>query len=247
MPETTLMTISDQALKDPRRQAEPVGQERSPVRDERSSLAGRLELGARPETLGPRLLSIRFSFALQFAAELHARQARKTTAIPYVSHLLAVSGLVLENGGDEETAIAALLHDAIEDQVDEYPGDLRVDIRDAFGERVLRVVEECSDSPTSRQKRPWKQRKLAYLAHLEQVSPEARLVSASDKLHNLRCVLADYRRIGEEVWSRFTGRREGSLWYYRELAAAFARIGPAALSRELDRVLAELTQLADSP
>jgi (p)ppGpp synthase/HD superfamily hydrolase len=209
------------------------------------SLTSYVEPGAHPETLEPRLLSIRFSFALQFAAELHARQARKTTAIPYVSHLLAVSGLVLEHGGDEETAIAALLHDAIEDQVDEYAGDLRKDIRDSFGERVLRIVEECSDSPTSREKGPWKERKLAYLAHLGHASPEARLVSASDKLHNLRCVLADYRRIGEEVWNRFTGGREGSLWYYRELAAAFARLGPATLAEEHGRVLAELTQLAE--
>lgn len=208
-----------------------------------------MEPGARPAEPGPRLLSIRFSFALQFAAELHARQARKQTKLPYVSHLLAVSGLVLEHGGDEDTAIAGLLHDAIEDQVDEYPGDLRKAIRDTFGERVLGIVEECSDSPTSREKGPWRERKVGYLDHLRVASAEARLVSASDKLHNLRCVLADYRRAGEALWDRFSGGRAGTLWYYRELARSFATFGPAPLAEELRRAMDELERLVgpDAP
>lgn len=192
-----------------------------------------------------RLLSIRYGAALQFAAELHAWQARKGASIPYISHLLAVSSLVLESGGDEDTAIAALLHDAIEDQVDDYPGDLRRYIRDTFGERVLEIVEHCSDSATSREKPAWRIRKEAYIARLRSTTDTAALlVSSADKLHNARSILADYREIGDKVWARFTAKKEETLWYYRQLADVFQARAPGRLAEELMGVMAELEKVS---
>ena len=187
------------------------------------------------------LLPVRYGAALQFAAELHAWQARKSTSIPYISHLISVSALVLENGGDEDAAIAALLHDAIEDQVDDYPGDLRRYIRGTFGERVLEIVEHCSDSATSRDKPTWRDRKEAYIARLTNSTDNAALlVSCADKLHNARSILADYREIGDEVWRRFTAGKDGSLWYYRRLTQVFQARAPRRLAEELTRAVAEL-------
>ena len=179
----------------------------------------------------------RFDMALLYAAGKHRGHYRKGTTIPYVSHLLQVSGLVLENGGDEDEAIAGLLHDVIEDQ-DVTPAE----IEEKFGPRVKDIVVACSDS-VGTEKAPWKQRKLAYVAHIASASKSARLVSSCDKLHNARAILADYRAIGESLWTRFSADRDQILWYYRALADAFRNAETAAESRlldELNRVVGEL-------
>lgn len=186
------------------------------------------------------MLSARFSEALVFAARLHAAQVRKGGDTPYVSHLLAVAALVLEQGGDEDEAIAALLHDAVEDQGGK---PVREVIARCFGERVAEIVDGCTDADTI-PKPPWRERKEAYVAHVRHASPSVRLVSAADKVSNARAILADYRQVGEAVWARFKGGREGTLWYYRALIAAFREAGPTPLVDELDRVVTELERLA---
>jgi GTP pyrophosphokinase len=184
-------------------------------------------------------LTVRFEEALIYAARLHARQVRKGSGVPYVSHLLAVCALVLEFGGDEDQAIAGLLHDAIEDQGGK---DTREEIRKRFGERVTAIVEGCTDADTL-PKPPWRPRKEAYIAHLRKAPLEVRLVSAADKLHNVRTITADYRRLGDNLWSRFRGKKEGTLWYYRELVRTFWDIGPQAIADELAQAVEELELL----
>jgi (p)ppGpp synthase/HD superfamily hydrolase len=188
-------------------------------------------------------LTARFDKALVFASELHRKQVRKGTTIPYVSHLLGVASLALEHGADEDEAIAALLHDAVEDQGGKKT---RERIRRRFGERVARIVDGCTDGDAV-PKPPWKERKVAYLAHLSQASPSVLLVSASDKLYNARAILRDYRSIGEKLWARFTGGREGTLWYYRALVDTYEKAKPSVptpLLDELDRTVEALEQLA---
>jgi (p)ppGpp synthase/HD superfamily hydrolase len=185
-------------------------------------------------------LSSRFEDALVYAAQVHAAQRRKGTPVPYVSHVLIVAGIVLENGGDEDEAIAALLHDAVEDQ----GGETRLaDIRSRFGNRVADIVKGCSDS-TTRPKPPWEGRKRRYLAHLPSASSSERLVSAADKLTNARAILADYRVAGDAVWTRFNANRDQILWYYRALVNAFRQAGGPPLVEELDRVVTAIEELA---
>jgi GTP pyrophosphokinase len=178
--------------------------------------------------------------ALAYAAELHARQTRKGTDTPYVAHLLGVCALVIEHGGGEDEAIAALLHDAAEDQGGRATLEA---IRARFGARVAGIVEACTDTFET-PKPPWRARKERYLAHLEHAGDAARLVSAADKLYNARTVLDDLRTIGASVFERFTGRKEGTLWYYRALAERFTRLGPPALAAELERVVSEMERLS---
>jgi (p)ppGpp synthase/HD superfamily hydrolase len=184
-------------------------------------------------------LSSRFEEALTLAARLHADQVRKGTTIPYISHLLAVASMVLEQGASEDEAIAALLHDAAEDQGGRATLE---DIRNRFGDAVAEIVEGCTDSWVI-PKPPWRTRKEAYLAHLREASASVRLVSAADKLHNARTILSDYRALGESLWSRFTGGREGTLWYYRALVEVLRAAGTTSLVEELDRVVSELEHL----
>jgi len=188
----------------------------------------------------PTPLSQRFEAALVFANRLHATQTRKGTRIPYVSHLLGVAGLALEHGADEDVAIGALLHDAVEDQGGR-PTLARIHRR--FGARVAEIVEGCSDADTV-PKPEWRIRKERYLRHLEAAPADVRLVSACDKLHNARAILADYRVHGEALWKRFKGGRDGTLWYYRSLVQAFKRHGGTPLVAGLARVVAELDELA---
>lgn len=185
-------------------------------------------------------LTNRFQDALVFAAQLHAAQARKASDVPYVAHLLAVTAIVLEHGGDEDEAMAALLHDAVEDQGGRPTLER---IRRRFGDRVAEIVEGCSDSDTL-PKPPWHERKQRYLEHLAHASASVRLVSAADKLHNARAVLADHRRLGAAVWQRFNGRRDGTLGYYRALVEVFKQFGSTPLVEELQRVVTELEQRA---
>jgi (p)ppGpp synthase/HD superfamily hydrolase len=184
------------------------------------------------------MLTQRFDRALAFAADLHRAQQRKGTTIPYVSHLLAVASLVLEHGGSETEAIAALLHDAVEDQ-----GGLPTlsRIADEFGEEVAAIVAGCTDADVV-PKPPWRARKEAYIAHLAHASESICLVSAADKLHNLRSIVSDYQMLGEELWGRFNGKREGTLWYYQQLVDAFrsSALAKPRILQELEAVLAVL-------
>jgi (p)ppGpp synthase/HD superfamily hydrolase len=178
----------------------------------------------------------RLHAALDYAAEAHQNQVRKGTSIAYLSHLLGVAGLVIEHGGDEDQAIAGLLHDILEDCGLEHAAP----IGDRFGERVLGIVQACTDGTpdASGKKAPWRERKVAYLAHLTSTPVDALLVSACDKLHNARAIATDLAS-GEDVFARFTGGRDGTLWYYRSLVDAFAD------RLERDRPL--VVELAASP
>ena len=189
------------------------------------------------------LLSPRFARALQLTCELHTHQRRKGTTIPYLAHLISVCALVLEHGGSEDAAIAALLHDAVEDQGG-APTLKR--IRSEFGESVAAIVAGCSDCEAY-PKPPWLQRKRAYIQHIASATFEVRLVSAADKLHNLRSSLADYRQLDEELWSRFNGKKEGTLWYYRALTDAFQANGSSPFAAELERTMCELETLSLGP
>jgi (p)ppGpp synthase/HD superfamily hydrolase len=181
-----------------------------------------------------------FSEALAFAHDLHRKQRRKKSKIPYIAHLLAVTSLVIENGGDEDAAIAALLHDAVEDQGG--PPTLRR-IRAKFGKVVAEAVESCSDTDV-RPKPPWRKRKEAYIASIAHKSKRALLVSLADKVHNARAILDDYKQHGEKLWTRFRGKRKGTLWYYRALADAFKGRKPRRLVIALETTVAEIEELA---
>ncbi|HWX91881.1 MAG TPA: HD domain-containing protein [Terriglobales bacterium] len=185
--------------------------------------------------LGPR-----FEEAFRFAAEKHATQTRKKTDVPYISHLMSVAALVLEAGGDEDQTVAALLHDVVEDCGGE---PVLEKVRQHFGDRVAKIVAGCSDAYTI-PKPAWKQRKLDYLEVLRRADDDVRLVSAADKLHNVRTILSDYRTEGDAVWDRFSGRRDGTLWYYRAVLDVLTGGNPNRLVGELQRVVTELETLA---
>ncbi len=204
-----------------------------------------------------RPLSEKFNDALVYAARLHRDQPRKGKDIPYIGHLLGVASLVLEASGDEEMAIAALLHDAVEDQ----GGQPRLeDIRKNFGAKVARIVDGCTDSyeQDSDRKAPWCERKQTYIAHVEHhADAEMRLVSIADKVHNARAILSDHYELGDAVFERFSGKKDGTLWYYRSLVEAFRAAeardrhpddsparGRKRLMDELARVVEELERRA---
>jgi (p)ppGpp synthase/HD superfamily hydrolase len=153
---------------------------------------------------------------------------------------MAVAAIVLEHGGNETQVIAALLHDAIEDQP--RGGVTRQEIREQFGPEVLAIVEDCTDADTE-PKPPWKGRKERYLARLPLASREAKLVSLADKVHNARTILRDFLQIGDELWKRFKGAKDGTLWYYRTLADTFTREYPGPLAAELEHVVSELERV----
>lgn len=182
----------------------------------------------------------RFHEALLYAARLHQDQTRKGTHTPYINHLLAVAAIVGENGGTKDEVIAALLHDGPEDQ----GGEKRLeDIRSRFGDEVAKIVDGCTD-PYEEPKPAWRPRKKAYVARMASAPPSVRLVPSADKLHNARSILADLRAIGEDLWDRFTGGKEGTLWYYRALVEAYAEAGANPVVEELDRVVHEIEVLA---
>jgi (p)ppGpp synthase/HD superfamily hydrolase len=189
----------------------------------------------------PIRLASRFDEALLFAVRRHQSQFRKGTRIPYVAHLLSVAALVLEDGGDEDEAIAALLHDAVEDQ---GGAEMRAEIAGRFGERVATIVDGCTDADVV-PKPPWRARKVAYIAHIRHAPLPVRRVSLADKVHNARAILFDYRQIGDELWLRFNGGYAGTIWYYRALASAFADTTPGPLSQELVRTVDDIEQLSN--
>jgi (p)ppGpp synthase/HD superfamily hydrolase len=183
-------------------------------------------------------LSDRFDEAFLLASRLHARQRRKGSDTPYVAHLLAVTALVLEHGGTEDEAIAAILHDAVEDQ----GGQATLEkIRSRFGDEIAATVAGLTDTDEIH-KPSWRPRKERYIAHLRTAPYSVRLIAAADKLHNARSVLNDYRVLGEAVWDKFTGGREGTLWFY---AAVLATLQDAARPEEtrLNALIAELSEV----
>jgi (p)ppGpp synthase/HD superfamily hydrolase len=189
------------------------------------------------------ILTERFDRALLYATHVHGGQVRKGTSTPYVAHLLAVAATVLEYGGDEDLAIAALLHDSVEDQ----GGKARLeDVRNRLGDRVARVVGACSDSLADtgkgERKADWDERKKAYIAHLRTSDEDILRVSLADKVHNARAILRDLRKydVGKSVWERFSQPKERSLWYYRSLAEAFCERLPGQLSNELQEIVSVL-------
>lgn len=184
--------------------------------------------------LGPR-----FHRAFLFAAEMHAGQTRKASTIPYIAHLMGVASLVLEAGGDEDLAIAALLHDVVEDRGGHT---MLKEVRRRFGKRVAEIVDGCTDAYTV-PKPPWRERKENYIRRLKKEGADTHLVSAADKLNNVRSILSDYRAIGESVWSRFNGGREGTLWYYRTLRDEFQRRNRNRITRDFDLAVRELESL----
>jgi (p)ppGpp synthase/HD superfamily hydrolase len=186
-------------------------------------------------------LSRQFEKALVYATRAHRDQTRKKTGIPYIAHILGVTAIAMEYGANDTEAIAALLHDTVEDS----GGARRLrDIERKFGKTVTKIVDGCTDTYET-PKPPWRERKEAYLAHLKDSNSATRLVSASDKLHNTRAILAELRRHGLEVFGRFSGKKDGTLWYYRALVTAFREHGDHTdLVDELDRVVTQIEKLS---
>lgn len=185
--------------------------------------------------------SPRLAAAFAYAEQIHRGQTRKKTRAPTLSHLMSVASLVLENGGNEDEAIAALLHDGPEDC--QGPATLK-EIEQRFGDRVAQIVLGCTDSMET-PKPPWFERKTGYIAHLPSASESTLLVSLADKVHNVRSLVIEYRQVGEQLWDRFAADREQSLWYYESLLEVFQNAECdrcAALVDELSRSLAELRQ-----
>lgn len=186
-------------------------------------------------------LSGQFEKALAYATRIHGGQRRKKTRIPYIAHILGVAAIAMEYGADETEAIGALLHDAVED----CGGTKRLrDIGRKFGKDVAEIVEGCTDTDQV-PKPPWLERKKAYITHVRHAPMSTKLVSASDKLHNVRAILMEYRKEGENLWSRFNSGKKGALWYYRALVRAFSGKRVQPLTQELDRTLTQLELLSN--
>ena len=178
-------------------------------------------------------LSSRFDDALKYAHDVHREQTRKGTAAPYIGHLIGVSSIVLDDGGSEDEAVAALLHDAAED----HGGRPRLeDIRARFGDAVAKIVEDCTDSWET-PKRPWIERKRAYAEHAATLQPPSLRVAAADKVHNAYAILRDLRNSGERVWERFNAPPDDVIAYYESLVRAFRHAGGGRLVDELDRIV----------
>ena len=188
-------------------------------------------------------LTKRFDHAVKFARKAHKNQVRKGTQIPYISHLLGVTSIVLEMGGNEDEAIAALLHDVVEDCGGQ---PMLARVREEFGDDVARIVWANSDTD-EKPKPPWRARKQAYLDSLPQKQRDELLISLADKLHNARATLLDYRRIGDEIWPRFKEGRDGQLWYYDELVRHFTAraddLGPSCAAK-LDDFVRTIDELS---
>jgi (p)ppGpp synthase/HD superfamily hydrolase len=178
-------------------------------------------------------LTGRFDAAFAYAHEAHASHQRKGSGAPYIGHLMGVASIVIDDGGDEDEAIAALLHDAAEDS----GGRARLDdIRLRFGDAVARIVEDCTDAWTQ-PKAPWMDRKRQYVAHARALPPSSLRVSAADKVHNAYAILRDLRNTGEDVWQRFNATPDDVVWYYQSLVRAYREAGGGRLVDELDRIV----------
>lgn len=205
--------------------------------------------GGVAERVDEALLRSRFDGALAAAAAWHRYQVRKGTTVPYISHLLAVTAIVLEQGGTEDEAVAALLHDAVEDT----GGLPRLEqIRVLFGDTAAGLVEALSDSTSTvrevdQDRRGWRARKEAYLAHLEGASRPVRLIAAADKLHNCRSLITDLQRVGQSVWGRFNAGRDDQLWFYRKFVDALRSKDDLPIFAELAAAVTTLEALAHEP
>jgi (p)ppGpp synthase/HD superfamily hydrolase len=185
------------------------------------------------------MLGDRFEAALVLTHRLHQAQVRKGLKVPYISHLMSVAALVLEDGGDEDEAIAALLHDAVEDQGGAATREV---IREQFGDRVVAIIDGCTESE-QQPKPPWRARKEAHLAKLVGASPAVCRVTLADKLHNARSLLMDYQTMGEDLWGKFGGGREGTLWYYRQMVVVLeSQVSGTLVSGSLMKALRETVQ-----
>ena len=200
-----------------------------------------------PSPLESTLLTTQFQEGLALAMRAHARDVRKGTSIPYLAHLLGVCALILADGGDEDEAIAGLLHDTLEDHPDSVS---RTQLQELFGGRVLRLVESCTDTPPDYRGGPksaWGERKRRYLEHLRHARPDELRVSLADKVDNARAILADYRAMGDALWTRFSVGQEHQLWYYGALVDAFRGANPPGrLLGQLEAHVAELRSLTAS-
>jgi (p)ppGpp synthase/HD superfamily hydrolase len=176
--------------------------------------------------------------ALAFVADAFRHIRRKASGVPYLTHLLQVAVTVAENGGDEDQMVAALLHDYLED----IPGARSDTLRGLFGGRVTGLVEALSESPSLRDAN-WERRKEAYVAHCHLISADAKLICASDKLHNAHSIIRDHRRIGPEVWRRFSGTTAQTRWYYRAMHSALADGWQSRVLDELAEAVSELEAL----
>jgi (p)ppGpp synthase/HD superfamily hydrolase len=191
------------------------------------------------------LLTDRFLDAVALAEEVHGRQRRSGTEVPYLAHLLVVTGLVLEDGGDEDEAVAAMLHDSVEQGGGQQMLN-RVEQR--FGPRAAAIVEACSDTVEEDHDERWIERKRRYLEHLPNIEDDGALrVSLADKLHNVRSLVREYREAGDALWGRFTEKTpQEQLWYYRRLLEFFRERRPGPLTEDLARAVDELETLATS-
>jgi (p)ppGpp synthase/HD superfamily hydrolase len=205
--------------------------------------AVQMQKGPMPHRPPNPVLSSRFDRALVYASNKHREQSRKSSDVPYIAHLLAVASTVLEAGADEDTAIGALLHDVAEDQ---GGAALLPEIEKQFGSKVREIVASCSDSLRSKDepKQEWRVRKETYLAALPLHSPEARLVSLADKLHNARSIVRDLKVMGLQAFERFQGKQAGTLWYYSELLHHFKDMKPEFLFSEFAASVAEMSSLS---
>lgn len=187
------------------------------------------------------MLTERIAQALALAVEAHDGQKRKGTTIPYIAHPMGVASIALEHGADEDQAMAALLHDAVEDGGAQYSQR----IRNQFGDRVADIVDGCTDGvpDESGRKAPWKERKESYISHLRKASDDVLLVSGSDKLHNARAIVEDLLRIGPKVFDRFTATKEQTIWYYETLASVFVSRG-APISKALTDTVNRMKELS---
>ena len=205
-----------------------------------ATLEGRRERGCGP-------LTERFDEALLFASRHHREQLRKGSRVPYMTHLMSVSALVMEHGGSEDQAIAALLHDAVEDAPAGTGGAVLADIRSRFGDAVAAIVRACSDGldESGNRSGSWPERKRPYVAGLAHKPVDALLVTAADKTHNGLCIAADVRRYGQEFWSTFNASREELLWYYTSVERAVAdRLPGSSIADALQRAVEELIAAA---
>ncbi len=197
-----------------------------------------------PESTAAPPLTARFAGALTFAWQVHGRQSRKKTGIPYMAHVMAVCAIALEHGADEDVAIAALLHDAVEDSEDGAATRERIEAQ--FGPRVAGIVMACTDAIAvpGQPKPDWRLRKEAYLRHLADADEDALLVSACDKIHNAGSIVADLRAEGDSVWQRFTVKDPRmQLWYYASVKEILMRRLPGPLTARLGRIVDELYAL----
>lgn len=186
-------------------------------------------------------LSPKFTEALLYSSEIHSSQRRKGGKVPFLAHLLGVAAIVLEDGGEEEEGIGALLHDAVEDHPRQ--GRTQQEILERFGPRVHRIVIGCTDSdPTSDTKAPWEERKLRFINHLRhEAHADVLRVAAADKLYNARSIINDMRMVGDEVWNRFSVPRDKTIWYYKAVTEAL-RVAPGSPSR----LVRELSAIVDA-